>query len=138
MATTVEDRGSLRGTALSRVEKLTDEIAKGGDEAQNLRRLPDNLVDLLIDEGMFRFYPSSGTRREKMPSALETIEVLEAVAAIDASVGWNVMLGSEINAMAAGGMPKDLAHEVYVENPRVIMCGGGGPRLKSSLCARSG
>jgi alkylation response protein AidB-like acyl-CoA dehydrogenase len=37
------------------------------------------------------------------------------------------MLGSEINAMAAGGMPKELAREVYVDNPRVVMCGGGGP-----------
>ena len=49
------------------------------------------------------------------------------MAAVDASVAWNVMLGSEINAMAAGGMDKDLAREVYVDNPRVIMCGGGGP-----------
>jgi alkylation response protein AidB-like acyl-CoA dehydrogenase len=57
----------------------------------------------------------------------ETIEVLEAISAIDPSVGWNVMLGSEINAMAAGGMDKDLAKEVYIDNPRVIMCGGGGP-----------
>jgi alkylation response protein AidB-like acyl-CoA dehydrogenase len=57
----------------------------------------------------------------------QTIEVLEAIAAIDGSVAWNVMLGSEINAMAAGGMPRDLAKEVYLDNPRVIMCGGGGP-----------
>jgi alkylation response protein AidB-like acyl-CoA dehydrogenase len=49
------------------------------------------------------------------------------MAAIDASVAWNVMLGSEINAMAAGGMDPDLAKEVYLDNPRVIMCGGGGP-----------
>jgi alkylation response protein AidB-like acyl-CoA dehydrogenase len=37
------------------------------------------------------------------------------------------MLGSEINAMAAGGMPRDIAKEVYIDNPRVVMCGGGGP-----------
>ena len=24
-------------------------------------------------------------------------------------------------------MDKDLAKEVYIDNPRVIMCGGGGP-----------
>jgi len=49
------------------------------------------------------------------------------MAAIDASVAWNVMLGSEINAMAAGGMADELAAEIYLDNPRVIMCGGGGP-----------
>ena len=37
------------------------------------------------------------------------------------------MLGSEINAMAAGGMAKELAEEVYLADPGVIMCGGGGP-----------
>jgi len=53
--------------------------------------------------------------------------VLEAIAAIDASVAWNVMLGSEVNAMAAGGMDPALAKQLFVEEPRAIMCGGGGP-----------
>ena len=53
--------------------------------------------------------------------------MLEALSAIDASVGWNVMLGSEVNAMAAGGMDTTTAKEVYLDNPRVVMCGGGGP-----------
>ena len=75
-----------------------------GDEAQQLRRLPDDVVDTLIDEGMFRFTLPPELGGEDATS-LETIEVLEAISAIDASVGWNVMLGSEINAMAAGGMP---------------------------------
>ena len=67
----------------------------------------------------------------------ETIEVLEAISAIDGSVGWNVMLGSEINAMAAGGMDPALAQKVYVENPRVVMCGGGGPGTKPSRAVRT-
>ena len=37
------------------------------------------------------------------------------------------MLGSEINAMAAGGMDPGIAKEVFLNNPQVIMCGGGGP-----------
>lgn len=117
---------TLQGTPLERVERLRDVIIKGGDEAQKLRRLPDDTVDILIDEGMFRFTLPHELGGENA-SSLETIEVLEAMSAIDASVGWNVMLGSEINAMAAGGMPKELAREVYLDNPRVVMCGGGGP-----------
>lgn len=111
---------------VQRVARIKSAIARGGDEAQVLRRLPDDLRDRLIDEGLFRFtlpYELGGENA----SSLETIEVLEAISAIDASVGWNVMLGSEINAMAAGGMPKALAKEVYLDNPRVVMCGGGGP-----------
>jgi alkylation response protein AidB-like acyl-CoA dehydrogenase len=105
---------------------LKDVIAEGGDRAQEMRRVPDDTVDALIDAGLFRFTLPEELGGEAA-SVGETIEVLEAIAAIDPSVGWNVMLGSEINAMAAGGMDKDLAKEVYIDNPRVIMCGGGGP-----------
>ena len=126
MATPAAQLPSLQGTPLERVSRLEAEIARAGDEAQQLRRLPEDIVDTLIDAGMFRFTLPTELGGENA-STLETIEVLEAISAIDASVGWNVMLGSEINAMAAGGMPKDLAREVYIDNPRVVMCGGGGP-----------
>ena len=111
---------------LAKIEAMRPQIIAGGDEAQKLRRLPDNLVDELIDQGFFRFAIPVELGGEDA-SSMDTIEILEAMAAIDASVAWNVMLGSEINAMAAGGMDKDLAQEVYVDNPRVVMCGGGGP-----------
>jgi alkylation response protein AidB-like acyl-CoA dehydrogenase len=114
------------GTPLERIERLRDVIVKGGDEAQKLRRLPSDTVDALIDEGLFRFAMPEELGGENA-SAVETVAILEAISAIDASVGWNVMLGSEINAMAAGGMDNSLAKEVYLDNPRVIMCGGGGP-----------
>ena len=117
---------TLQGTPVERVHRLTQIIREGGDEAQKLRHLPHETVNVLIDEGLFRFTLPPELGGEDA-SSMETIEVLEAISAIDASVGWNVMIGSEINAMAAGGMPADLAKEVYLDNPRVIMCGGGGP-----------
>jgi indole-3-acetate monooxygenase len=129
MADQAKASNGLTGTLLERVARLKDEIARGGDEAQMLRRLPDATVDTLIDEGFFRFTLPPELGGEDA-STLDTIEVLEAISAIDASVGWNVMLGSEINAMAAGGMDRGLAREVYLDNPRVIMCGGGGPGSK--------
>lgn len=120
---------TLEGTPLERVENLRDVIVRGGDEAQQLRRIPNDVVETLIDEGFFRFTLPPELGGENATS-LETIDVLSAMAAIDASVAWNVMLGSEINAMAAGGMAPELAKEVYLDNPRVIMCGGGGPGSK--------
>ena len=114
----------LTGTPLERVERLRDVIVDGGDRAQELRRLPDDTVTALIDEGMFRFTLPEELGGENATTT-ETIEVIAAMAAIDASVGWNVMLGSEINAMAAGGMDPAIAKEIYLDNPRVVMCGGG-------------
>lgn len=111
---------------LERVAQLADVIRAGGDEAQLIRRLPQLTVDALIDAGLFLFTIPAELGGENA-SVSETIEVIEAISAIDGSVGWNVMLGSEINAMAVGGMDPALAQEVYVSDPRVIMCGGGGP-----------
>jgi alkylation response protein AidB-like acyl-CoA dehydrogenase len=117
---------SLHLARLEKVEALRGAIVAAGDEAQKLRRLPQSIVDTLIDEGFFRFALPKQLGGEDA-STTQTIEVLEALAAIDASVSWNVMLGSEINAMAAGGMDPALAKKIYLDNPRVIMCGGGGP-----------
>lgn len=111
---------------LDKVEAMREQILAAGDEAQKIRRLPDDIVQELVKEGFFRFALPPELGGEDA-SSMDTIEILEALAAIDASVSWNVMLGSEINAMAAGGMDKDLAKEVYLDNPDVVMCGGGGP-----------
>ena len=121
----------LVGTPLDRIARLKDTIIKAGDEAQTLRRLPGDTVETLIDEGLFRFAMPAELGGENA-SAVETVVILEAMAAIDASVAWNVMLGSEINAMAAGGMPKAVAKEIFIDNPRVVMCGGGGPGTTAS------
>ncbi len=117
---------SQLGARLDQVEELRSAIVSAGDEAQKLRRLPDDLVTTLVRRGFFRFTLPESLGGEDA-SSMQTIEILETIAAIDASVAWNVMLGSEINAMAAGGMDPALASEVYLENPGVIMCGGGGP-----------
>ncbi len=120
------DGREVHQARLAKIEELRPVIERGGDEGQEMRRLPDDVVERLIDEGFFRFALPEALGGENS-SSMETIEILEHMAAIDASVAWNVMLGSEINAMAAGGMDPELAREVYLDNPRVIMCGGGGP-----------
>jgi alkylation response protein AidB-like acyl-CoA dehydrogenase len=111
---------------LDKIEEMRPVIARGGDEGQEMRRLPDDVVDELVEAGFFRFALPEELGGDNA-SSLETMEILEHMAAIDASVAWNVMLGSEINAMAAGGMDPEIAKEVYLDNPNVIMCGGGGP-----------
>lgn len=134
-AQTKTDIPAVEGTLLERIAALKDVIKDGGDRAQEMRRVPDDTVEALVDAGLFRFTLPAELGGEDA-SVGETIEVLEAISAIDASVGWNVMLGSEINAMAAGGMDKSLAKEVYLDNPRVIMCGGGGPGTQPSRAVR--
>ena len=124
--TVMDSLNTLTGSPLERVAALADAIRAGGNEAQQLRRVPSPTVDTLVEAGLFRFTIPRELGGEDA-TVLETIEVLEAISAVDGSVGWNVMLGSEINAMAAGGMDPGIAKEVFLNNPQVIMCGGGGP-----------
>ncbi|HIE86842.1 MAG TPA: hypothetical protein EYG52_02785 [Pseudomonadales bacterium] len=126
MMTECDEVREVHRARLNKIEAMRADIEKGGDEGQELRRLTDETVDKLNEAGFFRFTLPEALGGENS-SSMETIEILEHLAAIDASVAWNVMLGSEINAMAAGGMDPDLAKEVYLDNPGVIMCGGGGP-----------
>lgn len=128
------DRDRLK-SRLERIEKLREPILAAGDEAQTLRRLPDAIVERLVGEGFFRFALPETLGGEDA-SSMDTIEILEAMAAIDASVAWNVMLGSEINAMAAGGMDEENARAIYLDHPEVIMCGGGGPGSTPSRAER--
>ncbi len=116
----------LHQARLSAIASMRDEVVAAGDEAQVLRRLPHGIAKRLVDEGFFRFTLPKALGGEDA-SSMETIEVIEDLAAIDASVAWNVMIGSETAAMAAGGMEPAVAKEVFFDNPRVVMCGGGGP-----------
>jgi alkylation response protein AidB-like acyl-CoA dehydrogenase len=126
---------AVTGTPLERIARLTEVIRDGGDRAQQLRRLPQDTVDALIDAGIFRIAIPRELGGDDA-SITETVDILAAIARIDASVGWNVMLGSEINAMVAGGMERALAKEVYLDDPRVVMCGGGGPGTQPSRAVK--
>ena len=128
---------TVEGQPLERVASLREAIRDGGDEAQRLRRMPSETAEALTAAGLFRFTIPRELGGENA-SMHETIAVLEAIAAIDGSVGWNVMIGSEMNAMAAGGMAEELAREVFLDNPGVIMCGGGGPGTEPGRAVREG
>ena len=47
---------------LDRVQELKDDILAGGEEAQNLRRLPDETVKTLVDKGLFPICSSKRIR----------------------------------------------------------------------------
>lgn len=132
--TVMDSLNTLTGSPLERVAALADAIRAGGNEAQQLRRVPSPTVDTLVEAGLFRFTIPRELGGEDA-TVLETIEVLEAISAVDGSVGWNVMLGSEINAMAAGGMhPRRRTHRTHVLSSSKTM--GNSRHVRRRLPAR--
>src|SRR5262245_62163268 len=79
-------------STLAAVRDLAPLIAQHADEAERERRLARPVVDALVTAGVFRLLvpPALGGAGV---SPLEFCEVVEAVATVDGSTGWCVMIG---------------------------------------------
>ncbi|MDA0978074.1 MAG: hypothetical protein O3B72_05930 [Proteobacteria bacterium] len=110
---------------LSRIAAIRDELAAAGDEAQQLRHLPAWASRLMADQGLYRFALPLELGGENL-TAREQIEVVEAVSAIDGSVGWCTHISSEINSLIIRQMDPALAQKVF-DDWGALVCSGHGP-----------
>src|SRR5687768_15638232 len=96
---------------MERIAGLRDVFVKAGDEAQELRHLPAWAAKELADNGLCRHVlpPELGGEGR---TAREQIGVVEAVSAVDGSVGWCVQINSEINALVIRRMDVGFAHQL--------------------------
>ena len=83
---------------LDRIAAMKESLAAAGDEAQQLRHLPAWASKDMADQGLYRFALPTELGGENL-RAREQIEIIEAVSAIDGSVGWCTQISSEINAL---------------------------------------
>ena len=113
---------------LEKVEALAPEIRARAPEAEGLRRYPPDLVGKLKSAGVFRMYAprSHGGLELDFP---EGLKVIQAVARIDGSAGWTVMIGSA-SAPILSRMPRQTFDAIFAANgPDMIQAGlAGAPR----------
>ena len=110
---------------LQRIAKIRDNLAAAGDEAQVLRHLPAWASREMADIGLYRYALPPELGGENL-RARQQIEIIEAVSAIDGSVGWCTQISSEINALIIRQMDEDLAARVF-DDWYVLVCSGHGP-----------
>ena len=82
------------------------------------RALSPPLVEALVDAGLFRLW----TPRRLGGAELDPVSglrVIAAVAALDGSVGWNVMVASA-HGFLAGRLPARAAREVFGDRRAVV------------------
>jgi alkylation response protein AidB-like acyl-CoA dehydrogenase len=116
------------GTTLERARALQPLIRQHADDAQQNRRLSNEVVEALHDSGLFRMcLPRQFGGEEVDPWT--TVETIEAISYADGSTGWNFMIGSETNGLAAGSMLQAQSEEIFGGDPypRVVFCGAAGP-----------
>jgi alkylation response protein AidB-like acyl-CoA dehydrogenase len=94
-------------------------------EAEQLRRLPDELVDGLRGSGLFRAGAPATTGAAEAPPAL-TLRLAETVARGDASAGWCVSIAATSSLLGGWLGPEGLA-EVFGD-PDHVAAGVWAPR----------
>lgn len=111
-------------TTLDAVRALAPAIAARGDEIEQARRLPLDLVDELVAAGCFRtLVPRSHGGDES--ELVDYLTMVEELARADGSVGWTVMLGAASTVML-GLLPPASFDAVYAD-PDVILAGTFNP-----------
>lgn len=129
-----------------RLADLVGEVRARQGEIEALRRLPDDIAARLQATGIFaRSVPRALGGTEGAP--LETMRLIETLAAGDGSTGWCAMIGLG-NNVAAGYMPEAGAREVFADPTRPVAgiaapCGAaarveGGVRVRGRWPFASG
>lgn len=110
-------------TLLGRLCDLAPLIAVRRDAFDRDRRLPDDVFAALADAGLFRLWmPKALGGAELSPH--DFMEVVEAAAAIDGSIGWLVGNGGGMSR-AGGYLPAPVAQAVFT-NPRAFLVSATG------------
>ena len=122
MTTTLE---STSTAVLDAVRALAPTIADRAAEIESARRLPLDLVESLTAAGCFRLLlpASHGGAGVELPEAMR---VYEALARIDGSVGWTVMIGGG-GWCDLAGLPRATFDALYAGGPDVIVAGVFAP-----------
>jgi alkylation response protein AidB-like acyl-CoA dehydrogenase len=114
---------------LARARALAPLLAASAAEIERARRLPQPLVDAMLEAGLFRMLlPRAYGGGETDP--LSFAAVLEEIARHDASTAW--CLGQTgVCAMAAAYLPPESARAIWGDRRGVLAWGAAAPPVKA-------
>ncbi len=112
-------------TVIDAVKAMIPAIAGRGDEIEQTRRLPLDLVAELTSAGCFRLAVPAryGGIEADLAASRELIHLL---ATADGSVAWTTMIGS-VAPLLLGLLPIETIDEIYGAGPDVILAGAFNP-----------
>jgi hypothetical protein len=115
---------------LARLDDLATIFRDSAAEGDRLARLPKYVVRALVQHGLFRLWiPKRCAGFElDLPEALQ---IYEAAARLDGSIGWAVMIGSG-GGLFAAYLDASTANAIYAR-PEAVVAGSGAP---DAICKR--
>jgi indole-3-acetate monooxygenase len=109
---------------LHRLDELAVMFRDSAAEGDRLARLPKYVVRALVQHGLFRLWipKRCGGFELDLPEALQ---IYEAAARMDGSIGWAVMIGSG-GGLFAAYLDGATANAIYAR-PEAVIAGSGSP-----------
>lgn len=108
-----KERGEKRRFLLDAVESVRDVVAASADESERLGTLAPDAVAAIRDAGLFTLkLPQTLGGAEADP--VTQIEVIEALAYIDASAGWCLMIGATAIGQPGAFAGDEAVAEIFV------------------------
>jgi len=109
---------------LARLDELATIFRDSAAEGDRLARLPKYVVRALVQHGLFRLWiPKRCAGFElDLPEALQ---IYEAAARLDGSIGWAVMIGSG-GGLFAAYLDASTANAIFAR-PEAVIAGSGAP-----------
>ncbi|MBV9826998.1 MAG: acyl-CoA dehydrogenase family protein [Alphaproteobacteria bacterium] len=109
---------------VAQVRELAPTIAASGEDIDQAREIPPEVIEELIARGFFRLLqPRSLGGAELLPS--EYVPVIEELAKVNASIAWCVNQNSGCS-MTAAYLEPEVAQEIF-GSPHGILAWGPGP-----------
>jgi alkylation response protein AidB-like acyl-CoA dehydrogenase len=109
---------------LHRLDSLALEFAPHFSAAERCARLPPQICDPLLHEGFFRLWIPAAHGGLELPLA-DALQIYEAAAALDGSLGWAVMIGAG-GGLFAAWLPFDGAQQLFAP-AAALVAGSGSP-----------
>jgi len=109
---------------LSRLDELATMFRDSAAEGDRLARLPKYVVRALVHHGLFRLWVPKRCAGFELDLP-EALQIYEAAARLDGSIGWAVMIGSGAGLFAAY-LDAPTAHSIY-SRPESVIAGSGAP-----------
>jgi len=105
----------MTNTTLDSARRLADHLITRSEEIEAARRVPDDIVTTLRQEGIFRScVPRALGGLEARP--LDTPRAIEEIARADGSTGWVVMVGCT-TALLSGYLDEHWSQHIMVGPP---------------------
>jgi alkylation response protein AidB-like acyl-CoA dehydrogenase len=112
---------------LEAARALAPRIRACAAETERARRLPEPLVQELVEAGLYRmFLPHALGGFELAPLAY--FDVVEEVTRADSAVGWSILISTSSMTSMLRGLPDDVVARMFTSPRRAIVMGSAPPK----------